>query len=75
METEPHIEAVVIDFSLGATTWFLQNPGEHVLISMYILTSFYPIHTPWEFNIKQAYLLFIERLVDLFIKQRESDLC
>lgn len=44
VETEPQIEAVVIDFSLGATTWFLQNPGEHMLISMYTLISFYPLH-------------------------------
>lgn len=45
----------------------------HVYFIFFLLPPPHPY--PWEFNIKQAHLLFIKRLVDLLIKQRESDLC
>lgn len=65
-------------FSSGATTWFLQNPREHMPISVCILSPFsapYPSLYQQGFKTIQAYLLFIKRLVDWLIQHRKSDLC
>lgn len=76
VETEPQIEAVVIDFLWGLPTGFCKTLES---ICQFPCV-FYPLSLPLplphlhSFKIIQAYLLFIKRLLDWLIKQRNSDL-
>lgn len=75
VETEPQIEAVVIDFLLGLPPGFrktLESTGQFPCV----FYPCFPLALPYlhGFKIIQAYLLFIKRLLDWLIKQRDSDL-